>query len=72
MSAKLVDNILKGKYLMEQGRERKIIGVQVPDFLLKPLEEEAEKLGLSISAMIRLILAKRYRDDAKFNDVEGN
>lgn len=55
---------------MSQEKERKIIGVQVPYFLLKPLEEEADKLSLSVSAMIRLILAQRYRDDAKFNDVE--
>lgn len=42
---------------MSQEKERKIIGVQVPYFLLKPLEEEADKLSLSVSAMIRLILA---------------
>lgn len=55
---------------MSQEKERKIIGVQVPYFLLKPLEEEADELSLSVSAMIRLILAQRYRDAAKFNDVE--
>ena len=48
----------------------KIVGVQVPDFLLEPLEREAEYYGLSISALIRLILAQRYRDGAKLNDGE--
>ena len=56
----------------EDERELKIIGVQLPKHLRKPLEEEAGYMCLSISAMIRLILAQRYRDDAKFNDVEGN
>ncbi len=49
-------------------KEKKFVGVKVPDFLLKPLEQEADYYGLSISAMIRLILAQRYRDSAKLND----
>ena len=48
----------------------KIIGVQVPLSLLEPLEKEAEYLSISVSAMIRLILAQRYRNGAKLNDVE--
>lgn len=55
---------------MEQEKTRKIIGVQVPNFLLEPLEKEAEELSLSVSAMIRLILAQRYRGNAKLNDGE--
>lgn len=51
-------------------KDRKIIGVQVPGFLLRPLEEEAEYLSISLSAMIRLILAQRYRGNAKLNDEE--
>ena len=51
-------------------RELKIIGVQLPIELRKKLEEEASYLCVSISAMIRLILAQRYRDDAKLNDEE--
>ena len=53
-------------------KDNKIVGVQVPGFLVNALDSEAESLGLSTSAMIRLILAQRYRDDAKFNDVEDN
>lgn len=53
---------------MSKDTKKKIIGVQVPDFLLKPLEEEAEELSLSISAVIRLMLAQRYRNVAKLND----
>ena len=49
---------------------KKIIGLQIPDFLLKPLEEEAEYLCISLSAMVRLILAERYRNSAKLNDGE--
>ena len=48
----------------------KIIGVQVPLSLLEPLEKEAEYLSISVSAMIRLILAQRYRNGAKLDDVE--
>ena len=50
--------------------KKKIIGVQVPDFLLEPLQKEAEYLSLSISAVIRLMLAQRYRNGAKLNDKE--
>lgn len=50
--------------------KKKIIGVQVPDFLLEPLQKEAEYLSLSISAVIRLMLAQRYRNSAKLNDKE--
>ena len=57
---------------MEKEVNRKIIGVQVPDFLLKPLEEEAEYLSISLSAMLRLILAQRYRNGAKLNDEEDD
>lgn len=56
----------------EDERELKIIGVQLPKNLRKQLEAEAEYMCLSVSAMIRLILAQRYRDSAKFNDVEDN
>ena len=56
---------------MEQGKTRKIIGVQLPDFLLEPLEAEAEYLSISVSAMIRIILNERYRHNAKLNDEEG-
>lgn len=64
----------------EDERELKIIGVQLPKNLRKQLEAEADYMCLSISAMIRLILAKYFRnntnpevrDDAKFNDVEGD
>ncbi len=52
-------------------RELKIIGVQLPIELRKKLEEEADYMCVSLSAMIRLILAQRYRNDAKLNDVEG-
>lgn len=51
-------------------RELKIIGVQLPKNLRKKLEEEADYLSLSVSAMIRLILAQRYRDSAKLSDGE--
>ena len=57
---------------MEQKKDRKIIGVQVPSFLLEPLEKEAEELSLSVSAMIRLILHQRYRVSAKLNDEEDD
>ena len=52
--------------------KKKIIGVQVPDFLLEPLQKEAEYLSLSISAVIRLMLAQRYRNGAKLNDEEDD
>lgn len=51
-------------------KENKIIGVQVPLSLLEPLEKEADYLSISVSAMIRLILAQRYRNGAKLDDVE--
>lgn len=53
-------------------RDLQVVGFQLPLNLRKALEAEAEYMCLSISAMIRLILAQRYRDDAKFNDVEGD
>lgn len=53
-------------------KNNKIIGVQVPDFLLEPLQKEADELCISLSAMMRLILAQRYRNCAKLNDVEEN
>jgi len=54
----------------KQQKDLKIIGFQLPDNLRKQLEAEAEYLSISISAMVRLILAQRYRDAAKLNDVE--
>ena len=57
---------------MAKTNDKKIIGVQVPDFLREPLEEEANYYGLSVSAMIRLILAQRYRKDAKLSDEESD
>ena len=57
---------------MDKESGKKIIGVQVPDFLREKLEEEAEYYSLSVSAMIRLILAQRYRDVAKLNDKESD
>ena len=57
---------------MANEKGKKIIGVQVPDFLREPLEKEAEYYGLSVSAMIRLILAQRYRNIAKLNDEESD
>jgi len=56
---------------MKSEGSKKIIGLQIQDFLLKPLEEEAEYYGISLSAMIRLILAQRYRESAKLNDKES-
>lgn len=57
---------------MKKDNDRKIIGVQVPNFLLEPLEKEAEDLCISVSAMIRLILNQRYnpkiKTNAKLND----
>ena len=51
----------------------KIVGVRLPEFLIKNLEREAEYYSISVSAMIRLILAERYRDFAKLDsDEEGN
>lgn len=52
--------------------KKKIIGLQIQDFLLEPLEKEAEYYGISLSAMIRLILAQRYRKDAKLDDKESD
>lgn len=46
---------------------KKVLGVQVSDALRLKLEGEAESLGLSVSAMIRLILSKHYQN-AKLND----
>lgn len=42
--------------------DKKIVGVQLPDFLKEKVEKEAEELCISTSAMIRLIIAQRYRD----------
>ena len=50
--------------------DRKVIGVQLPNFLKEKLQEEANYYSLTMSAMIRLIIAQRYRDFAKLD--EGN
>ena len=52
--------------------DRKVIGVQLPDFLKEKLKEEAEYYSLTMSAMIRLIIAQRYRDFAKLDEEKGN
>ena len=61
---------MKGNLNNMASKGNKIIGVQVPLSLLEPLEKEAEYLSISVSAMIRLILAQRYRNGAKLDDVE--
>ena len=50
--------------------DKKVIGVQLPDYLKEKLQEEANYYCLTMSAMIRLIIAQRYRDFAKLNDEE--
>lgn len=48
--------------------DRKVIGVQLPNFLKEKLQEEANYYSLTMSAMIRLIIAQRYRDFAKLDE----
>lgn len=52
--------------------DKKIVGVQLPDFLKEKLQEEANYYCISMSAMIRLIIAQRYKDFAKLDDEKEN
>lgn len=48
----------------------KIIGFQIPGELIGCLEREARESCMTISALLRDILVKRYRKIAKFNSGE--
>lgn len=48
----------------------KIIGFQIPGVLINCLEKEAKDCGMTISALLRNILAKRYKNLAKFSNEE--